>query len=66
MKNQHWSSFLLSATPKNLWTAKSFAAGQSPHRFPSLPRAETPQQMNKALLGHFFPPQAAFSPSPAE
>jgi len=63
-KNKHWSSFLLSATPQNLWTAKRFASGQAPPRFPSLPRAETPQQMNEARLGHFFPPKAAFSPPP--
>ena len=61
-KNKHWSSFLLSATHQNLWTAKRFASGRAPPRFPSLPGAETPQQMNEALLGHFFPPKAAFFP----
>jgi len=54
-KNKHWSSFLLSATPQTLWTAKRFAYGRAPPRFPSLPRAETPQQMNNVLLDHFFP-----------
>ena len=63
-KNQHWSSFLLSATLQNLWTAKWFTAGQAPPRFPSLPGAETPQQMNEALLGHFLPPNAPFPPPP--
>jgi len=61
-KNKHWSSFLLSATPQNLWTATRFTSGRAPPRFPSLPGAETPQQMNEALLGHFFPPKTAFSP----
>jgi len=40
-KNKHWSSFLLSATLQNLWTAKRFASGRAPPRFPSLPGAET-------------------------
>ena len=62
--NKQWSSFLLSATLQNLWTAKRFASGIAPPRFPSLPGAETPQQMNEALLGYFFPPKAPFSPSP--
>jgi len=35
-----------------------------PPRFPSLPWADTPQQMNEALLSHFFPRKAAFSPPP--
>jgi len=26
-KNKQWSSFLLSATPQNLWMAKRFASG---------------------------------------
>ena len=42
-KNKHCSSFLLSATPQNLWPAKRFASGRAPPRFPSLPGAETPQ-----------------------
>jgi len=63
-KNKHGSSLLLSATPQTLWTAKKFAFGRAPPRFPSLPGAETPQQMNKVLLGHFFPPREPFSPPP--
>ena len=63
-KNRHWSSFLLSATPQTLWTEKRFAYGRAPPRFPSLPGAETPQQMNKVLLDHFFPPKELFSSSP--
>lgn len=63
-KNTHWSSFLLSATVKNLWTAKKFAFGRTPTCFPSLPDAETPEQMNDILLDHFFSPKVAFSPQP--
>ena len=63
-KNKHWSSFLPSATPQNLWMAKRVASGRAPPGFPSLPGAETPQRMNEALPGHFFPPKGAFSPPP--
>jgi len=41
-----------------------FAYGRTPPRFPSLPGAETPQQMNKVLWDHFFPPKIPFSPPP--
>jgi len=64
VKNKHWSTFLLSATPPNLWTAKRFASGRALPHFPSLPGAETPRQMTEALLSHFFPPQPPFSPPP--
>jgi len=60
-KNKHWSSFLLTATPQSLWTAKRFAYGRAQPRFPSLPGAETPLQMNRVLLDHCW---AAFSPPP--
>jgi len=63
-KNEHWSSFLLGATPQSLWTAKGFAYCRTPPCFPSLPGAETLQQMNEVLLGHFFPPWEPFSPPP--
>jgi len=63
-KNKHWSSFLLAATPQCLWTAKRFAYGRAQPRFPSLPGAETPQQMNDVLLDHFLPPKEPFSPPP--
>jgi len=63
-KNKHWSSFLLNATPQSLWTAKRFAYGRAQPRFPSLPGAETPTQMNNVLLDHFFPPKEPFSPPP--
>jgi len=63
-KNKHWSSFLMAATPQSLWTAKRFAYGRAQPRFPSLPRAETPLQMNNVLLEHSFPPKEPFSPPP--
>jgi len=63
-KNKQWSSFLLAATPQSLCTAKRFPCGHAQPRFPSLPRAETPRQMNNVLLDHFFPPKEPFSPPP--
>ena len=63
-KNKHWSSFLLAATSQSLWTAKRFPYGHAQPRFPSLPGAETPVQMNNVLLEHFFPPKEPFSPPP--
>jgi len=63
-KNKHWSSFLLAATPQSLWKAKRFSYGRAQPRFPCLPGAETPQQMNNVLLDHFFPPKEPFSPQP--
>ena len=63
-KNEHRSSFLLTATPQSLWTAKRFAYGRAQPRFPFLPGPETPQQMKNVLLDHFFPPKEPFSPPP--
>jgi len=63
-KNKHWSSFLMTATPESLWTAKRFSSGRAQPRFPSLPGAATPLQMNNVLLDHFFPPKEPFSPPP--
>jgi len=63
-KNNDWSSFLLSATPQTLWTAKKFAYGRAPPRFSSLPGAETPQQMNNVLLDNFFPRRNPSLPPP--
>jgi len=54
-KRGHWSSFLASATPQTVWTAKKRAVGRPPHRFPDLPGASTAQELNQALLSHFFP-----------
>jgi len=54
-KRDHWSAFLATATPPTVWTAKKFAVGRPPPRFPELPRATTPPELNMALLNHFFP-----------
>ena len=63
-KNKHWSSFLLRGTPQTLWTAKKLAYGRAHSRFPFLPGADTPHQMNEVLVGHFFPPKEPFFPPP--
>ena len=54
-KLEHWSAFLATATPQTVWTAKRFAVGRPPPRFPELPGATTPPEPHKALLNHFFP-----------
>ena len=48
---------MASATPRSIWVVKKMAVGKSPPRFPTLPDASTPTQMNDALLGHFFSPR---------
>jgi len=58
-KRDHWSAFLATATPQTVWTAKRFAIGRPPPRFPELPGAATPLELNKALLNHFFPGEPA-------
>jgi len=54
-KKAHWSDFLSSATPRSLWTAKRFAFGRPPQRFPDLPGASNPAEVAETLLHHFFP-----------
>jgi len=58
-KRDHWSAFLASATPQSVWTAKKLAVGRPPPRFPELPGASTPPELNQALLDHFFPGEPA-------
>ena len=58
-KSSHWKSLLASATPRSIWAVKKMAVGRSPPRFPTLPDASTPTQMNDALLGNFFPPRSS-------
>ena len=65
-KNKHWSSCLLGATPQTLSTATKFTHGRVPPRFPSLPGAETPQQMNNVRLDHFFSQKEQFSHLPPD
>ena len=54
-KNSHWSDFLARTTPHNIWTAKKFVTPRKIPRFPDLPGANSPVEINKALLDHFFP-----------
>ena len=54
-KRDHWSTFLATATRQTVWTAKKFAVGRPPPRFPELLGATTPPELNRALLNHFFP-----------
>jgi len=61
-KSDYWSSFLASATPQTVWTVKKLAVGRPPPRFPELPGASTPPELNKALLDHFFPRKPASFP----
>jgi len=56
-KQAHWSDFLLSATLHSLWTAKRFAFGHLPQRFPDLPGATDPSEVAEKLLHHFSPPK---------
>ena len=56
-KAQHWISFLADATPRTIWKAKKFAVGRVTPRFPNLPDVTSPEEVNNALLAHFFPPK---------
>jgi len=56
-KAHYWKSFLADATPHTIWTAKKFAVGRVTPRFPNLPDATFPEEVNQALLRHFFPPK---------
>ena len=56
-KGAHWRSLLSSATPRSIWTDKKLSLGRLSPRFPSLPDATTPTQINDALLNHVFSPQ---------
>jgi len=54
-KKTHWSDFLSSATPRSVWTAKRFAFGRPPQRFPDLPGASGPAEVAETFLNYFFP-----------
>ena len=47
------------ADSKTVWTAKSFALGRSLERLPSFPDASTPDEINAALISHFFPSRSS-------
>src|SRR5437868_5746468 len=55
-KASYWKQFLTTVDPRSIWTAKKLAVGRPPDRFPSIPDATTPLEINDALLLHFFPP----------
>ena len=61
-KKAHWSDFLSWATPPSFKTAKRFAFGRIPQRFPDLPGATDPSEVPETLLHHCFPPKAPPSP----
>jgi len=54
-KRTNWSDFLSSATPRSILTAKRFAFGRPPQRFPDLPGASNPAEVAETFLDHFFP-----------
>ena len=54
-KKTHLSDFLSSATPHSFYTAKRFAFGRPPQRFPDLPGASDLAEVAETLLPHFFP-----------
>ena len=58
-KRDHRSSFLASATPQTVWTAKKLAVGRPPPRFPERPGTSSPLELNQALLDHLFPGEPA-------
>ena len=61
-KNSHWADFLAKTTRHNIWTAKQFVAPRKTPRFPDLPGADSPVEINEALLHHFFPPKPELPP----
>src|SRR5437588_7875979 len=63
-KASHWKQFLATVDSRSIWTAKKLAVGRPPDRFPSIPDATTPLEINDALLLHFFPPKNS-PPSPS-
>ena len=56
-KKTHWSDFLSSATSHSLRTAKRFAFGRPPQRFPDLPGASDLAEVAETLLHYLFPPK---------
>jgi len=56
-KAQHRNSFLVHPTPRTIWLAKKFAVRRVTPRFPNLSDATSLEEVNNALLVHFFPPK---------
>ena len=61
-KNSLWAEFLAKTTPWSIWTAKKFVASGKIPRFPELHGANSPVEINGALLNHFFPPKPELPP----
>ena len=57
-KRNYCSDFLVTATLHSVCTAKRFAFGHPPQRFPTLPTANGPEEVAEALLTNFFPLRA--------
>src|SRR5205807_5992989 len=49
-KASHRKQFLATVDSRSIWTAKKLAVGKPPDRFPSIPDATTPLEINDALL----------------
>jgi len=64
VKSKDWTQFLANVDAQSVWTAKKFAYGQDPDRFPSFPSATSPSTINSALLNYFFPTQWPPTSSP--
>ena len=47
-KRDDWSEFLATGTPQTVWIVKKLAVSRPPPRFPELPGASTPLELNKA------------------
>jgi len=58
-KALYWADFLAKTSPNNICTAKQLVAPRNTPRFPSLPGALDPVNINQALLDHFFPPKGS-------
>ena len=61
-KDSHWADFLAKTTSHNIWSAKKFVTPRKTPRFPELLRANSPVEINKALLNHFFLPKPELPP----
>src|SRR5437868_284118 len=56
-KAAHWKQYLATVDSRSIWTAKKLAVRKPPDRFPSIPIATTPLEINNSLLCHFFSPK---------
>src|SRR6266566_1267494 len=64
-KTKHWNEFVKSASPKDLWAINRFSKPKEADLLPSFPNTKTAEDLNQALISHFFPPlQNPEPPSP--